>query len=200
MRLRQVPPMLVNIIHTALVACDGVRFHAGTVCQVCGGHLSGYDERKKRFAILVEDDRNVVVQVIIRRSYCRTCERIIDPPEPIYSGTRIGAPVVDLCRTLSSAMPYSRVSTYLEQMGVIVDRWSVRHYATLPLPAIPSVDVFGMKIPVSIISLSTFAGTSIEPARLDMDEVLMFCNMAGGSYPLALPARNDRGDGPVNPP
>ncbi len=200
MRLRQVPPMLVNIIHTALGACGGVRFHAGTVCPVCGGRLSGYDERKKRFAVLVEDDRKEVVQVIIQRSYCRACERIIDPPEPFYPGTRIGAPVVDLCRTLSSSMPFSRASSYLERMGVTVDRWSVRHYAGLPVPAIPFVDVFGMKIPVSIISLSTFAGTSAEPARLDMDEVLMFCNMAGGSVPSAFPARNDRGDGPSNSP
>jgi len=200
MRLRQVPPMLVNIIHTALVACDGVRFHAGTVCPLCGGSLSGYDERTKRFAVLVEEDRKVVVQVVIRRSYCRACDRIIDPPEPFYPGTRIGAPVVDLCRTLSSVMPFSRASTYLEQMGVIVDRWSVRHYASLPVPAIPSVDVFGMKIPVSIISLSTFAGTSAEPARLDMDEVLMFCNMAGGYSPSVFPARDARGDDRTLPP
>lgn len=200
MRLRQVPPMLVNIIHTALGACEGVRFHAGTVCPACGGRLTGYDERKKRFAVLIEDDREDVVQVIIRRSYCRACERIIDPPEPFYPGTRIGAPVVDLCRTLSSAMPFSRASSYLERMGVIVDRWSVRHYAELPVPAIPSVDVFGMKIPVSIIALSTFAGTSEEPARLDMDDVLMFCNLAGGSFPPVFPARNNRGGGPANPP
>ena len=199
MRLHQVPPMLTNIIHTALVACEGVRFHAGPVCPICGGRLSGYDERKKRFAVLIDEDRNVVVQVFIRRSYCRACERIIDPPEPFYPGTRIGAPVVDLCRTLSSAMPFTRVSTYLERMGVVVDRWSVRHYAALPLPVIPSVDVFGMKIPVSIISLSTFAGTSEEPARLDRDEVLMGCNMAGGSPPPAFPVQEGRGDDPVNP-
>ncbi|HEX3001101.1 MAG TPA: hypothetical protein VHN82_01830 [Methanoregula sp.] len=192
MRLRQVPPMLVNIIHTALVACDGVRFHAGTVCPACGGRLSGYDERKKRFAVLVEEEKEVVVQVVILRSCCRDCGRVIDPPEPFYPGTRIGAPVVDLCRTLSSTMPFSRASTYLERMGVIVDRWSVRNYAALPVPAIPSVDVFAMKIPVSIISLSTFAGTSSEPARLDMDEVLMFCNMAGGTSPYTLPVRDGR--------
>jgi len=200
MRLRQVPPMLVNIIHTALVACEGVRFHAGTVCPICGGRLSGYDERKKRFAVLVEEDKTVVVQVIIRRSFCRTCEHIIDPAEPFYPGTRIGSPVVDLCRTLSSSMPCSRVSTYLERMGVIVDRWSVRNYAALPLPAIPSVDVFGMKIPVSIISISTFAGTSAEPARLDMDEILMVCNMGRGSPVTASPAKDREREDPARRP
>lgn len=185
MRLRQVPPMLTNIIHTALTACNGIHFHAGAVCPFCGGRLSGYDERKKRFALLVEDDNPVVVNIVVRRSYCRACERIIDPPQPFYPGTRIGAPVVDLCRTLSSGMPCTRASTYLEQMGVIVDRWSVRHYTGLALPAIPSVDVFGMKIPVSIISLSTFAGTSAEPPHLDMEEVLMVLNIPRGISPDA---------------
>jgi hypothetical protein len=187
--------MLINIIHTALVSCDGVRFHAGSTCPLCGSHLSGYDERKKRFAILVEEEKQTVIQVIIRRSYCRTCERIIDPPEPFYPGTRIGAPVVDLCRTFSSAMPFTRTSSYLERMGVIVDRWSVRHYAALPLPMIPSVDVFGMKIPVSIISLSTFAGSSTESARLDMDDILMVCNMTGALSPVAFHVQEGRKDG-----
>lgn len=200
MRLRQVPRMLINIIHTALVACEDVRFHAGTVCPYCGGRLSGYDERKKRFAVLVEDDNPVVVNVVVCRSYCRACERIIDPPQPFYPGTRIGAPVVDLCRTLSSGMPFTRASAYLERMGVIVDRWSVRHYSGLGLPAIPSVDVFGMKIPVSIISLSTFAGTSAEPACLDMEDILMVCNIARGLSPAAVSARDGEREEPARRP
>ena len=173
--------MLINIIHTALVSCDGIRFQAGTSCPQCGARLSGYDERKKRFALLVEDEEEILVQVIIRRSYCRACNRIIDPPQPFYPDTRIGSPVVDLCRTLASSMPYTRTSSYLEQMGVVVDRWSVRHYAQIPHPEIPSMDVFGMKLPVSLISLSTLAGASPGPAGLDMDEILMACNYPGES-------------------
>jgi len=196
MRPRRFPPLLVNIIHTALVACDGIRFHAGNTCPRCGSRLSGYDKRGKRFALLVDDGEKTEVRIILRRSYCKNCDTIINPPEPFYPGTRIGAPVVDLCRMLSSEMPYSRVSTYLERMGVVVDRWSVRHYAGLALPVIPSVDVFGMKIPVSIISLSTFAATSAEPARLDMDEVLMICNIGRGSPPLASPARDGEREDP----
>jgi hypothetical protein len=200
MRLRQVPPMLTNIIHTALTACDGIPFHSGEICPFCGSRLSGYDERKKRFAVLVEDDKPVVVNIVVRRSYCRACERIIDPPQPFYPGTRTGAPVVDLCRTLSSGMPCTRASAYLERMGVIVDRWSVRHYTGLALPSIPSVDVFGMKIPVSIISLSTFAGTSAEPARLDMEEVLMVCNMGSGSPLRASPVGDGESENPARCP
>lgn len=180
MRLRQVPPILINIIHTALSACDGVRFHHGDSCPQCGGPLSKYDERKKRFAVLIEEDDEILVQVIIIRSYCRACDRIINPPGPFYPDTRIGAPVVDLCRSLSSVMPCTRASTYLGQMGVVVDRWSVRHYARASLPECPTMDLFGMKIPVSIISLSTLAGSLQGTDRPDMDTILAVCNYPGG--------------------
>lgn len=179
MRLRQVPLILENIIHTALMACDGVRFRAGTYCPHCGGTLSRYDERKRRFALLIEDEKKIVVNVLIQRSYCHSCDRIIEPPAPFYPGTRIGAPVVDLCRSLSSVMPCTRASSYLEQMGVVVDRWSVRHYAQSPLPVCPSMDVFGMMIPVSIISLSTLAGSLQVTEKLDMETILEICNYSG---------------------
>jgi len=191
MRPRRFPPLLVNIIHTALVACDGIRFHAGNVCPHCGCRLTGYDERRKRFALLIDDEEKSDIQVILRRSYCKNCDTIINPPEPFYPGTRIGAPVVDLCRSLSSTMPYSRASTYLGQLGVVVDRWSVRHYAQSPLKKIPSMELFGMKIPVSIISLATFASSVQGFEQADMDTILEICNYPGeSSFDLQPSDRN----------
>jgi len=190
MRPRRFPPLLVNIIHTALVACDGIRFHAGSTCPRCGCRLTGYDERRKRFALLIDDEEKSDIQVILQRSYCKNCYTIINPPEPFYPGTRIGAPVVDLCRSLSSTMPYSRASTYLERMGVAVDRWSVRHYAQSSLSEIPTMDIFGMKIPVSIVSLSTLAGSLQDSERADMDTILEICNYPGESS--FVPAASDR--------
>lgn len=182
MRLRQVPPMVTNIIHTALIACQGARFSAGDTCPYCGGRLSGYDERKKRFAVLCENERTIVIDVIIRRSWCKTCERIINPPEPFYPGTRIGAPVVDLCRAFSSIMPFNRTSAYLERMGVMVDRWSVRHYAYLPLGEQRTIDVFDMKLPVSIIYLSSLAGSLTDTDPLDQETILEVCNVPSESW------------------
>lgn len=181
MKFRQVPPMVLNIIHTALTACDGVRFSAGDICPYCGAPLSGYDERKKRFAVLHKNESTAIVWIIIRRSWCRRCERIINPPEPFYPGTRIGAPVVDLCCAFSSIMPFNRTSQYLDRMGVVVDRWSVRHYAHIPREDLRTIDVFGMKLPVSIIYLSTLAGSLQEAESLDRETILEVCN-----YPSAL--------------
>ena len=176
LRSHPIPPILINIVNTALDACDGVKFHPGSTCSRCGGTLSGYDEREKRFAVLEEDDKTRPVTVIIQRSYCRTCKTITSPPEPFYPGTRVGSPVVDLCRYLSKVMPYSRASTYVGRLGVHLDRWSARNYAMMQLPEIPSVDIFGMPIPVSIIALSTIAGSRQDTGSLTMEDVLTACN------------------------
>jgi len=144
--------------------------------------LSGYDERKKRFAVLIEKDREIPIQVILQRSYCRACKKIINPPSPFYPGTRAGSPVVDLCRSFSASMPYARTSSYLARLGVKTDRWSVRHYAMAHVPKMPSLQVFGMTVPVSIITLSSLAGSVAGTARLEMADVLDACN-----YPSQAP-------------
>lgn len=190
MRSHPIPPILINIVHTAIEACEGVKFHCGSTCSRCGGALSGYDAREKRFAILVKDDKPCQVRVIIQRSYCRTCRKIFSPPEPFYPGTRVGSPVVDLCRSLSNVMPYSRASTYTGRLGVHLDRWSVRNYTLMPLPEVSTIDIFGMPIPVSIIALSTFAGSIPDEARLTMDDVLMACHFPS-LIPL-IPKRSGR--------
>jgi hypothetical protein len=176
MRTRKIPPILAGFIHAALRVCDGVRFHNGSTCKFCGGTLSGYDERKKRFAILIEDNVPCPVHVIIQRSYCRTCGNTLSPIEPFYPGTRIGSPVVDLCRSLSTIMPYSRASIYLMQMGVLVDRWSVRNYALTSLPEVPSVEVCEMEIPLSIVALSSLVASVPSSGNRDMEDILLACN------------------------
>jgi len=175
MRAHSIHPILTGIVQTALKACEGIRFHPGMICSTCGSPLSGYDERKKRFAVLLENDNPYPVYVIIQRSYCRECRKIFSPLEPFYVGTRVGSPVVDLCRSLSTVMPYSRVSMYANRMGVQVDRWSVRHYAQIQFREVPAEELFGIQIPVSIIALSLIGGSVQEPGHPDMDDILAAC-------------------------
>jgi hypothetical protein len=175
MRKRRISPILTGMVRAALTSCEGVRFHTGTSCPSCGGTLSGYDEHKKRFAVLLEDDEPRPVQVIIQRSYCHDCGKLIVPEEPFYPGTRIGSPVVDLCRSLSATMPPARASSFLARMGVSVDRWSARHYSCMELSNVPAMEVFGMMIPASIIALSSFPRPGSEPCNAGMDDVLLAC-------------------------
>ena len=86
-------------------------FDTSGPCPHCGGRPSGYDTRKKQFAIILEDDRKRTVRVTVRRFSCTVCGTVWCADEPFYPRTRIGSPVVDLCTTLGQTMPYTRVST-----------------------------------------------------------------------------------------
>lgn len=175
MRLRPVPPMLRGIVLAAIRACDGTGYFPGGSCRSCGGTLSGYDTRIKRFAILRDEDGDHPVEVHIHRAYCRSCGTITIPEDPFYPGTRAGSPVVDLCRAFADTMPYNQVATKLNQMGVVVDRWSVRSYCRIPHTQPSTIAAFGLKIPVSIISLSSLAGTLREAGYASGDDVLAAC-------------------------
>ncbi|PKL58061.1 MAG: hypothetical protein CVV34_04285 [Methanomicrobiales archaeon HGW-Methanomicrobiales-5] len=156
-RLRPLPPMLTNVVLTALQTCEGTEYAVEGPCGFCGGTLSGYDTRSKRFAVIGDDDGDHPLKVNLHRAYCRSCGRILMPEEPFYPGTRLGSPVVDLCRAFSATMSSGLVATRLGQMGVKVDRWSVRAYSRLPYSLPPTIAAFGMNVPVSIISLSSLS-------------------------------------------
>jgi hypothetical protein len=176
MKLRPVQPLLSGIVNTALRACDQTEYSVHGSCKFCGGTLSGYDTRLKQFATLVDPSGEHSLEVILHRSYCRSCGKIVSPEEPFYPGTRVGSPVVDLCRAFNGSMSSGRVSVLLGQMGVRVDRWSVRGYSKKPFPAFSGVTAFGLKIPVSILSLSSMAGLLDDTGKLDGDDVLAACN------------------------
>ncbi len=174
-KARPVPPLLAHIVQTALQSCEGVRFHPGGRCSACGGTLSGYDERKKRFAVLIGDDMPHPVHVIIRRSYCRTCRRVSVPHGPFYpvpgSGPRSS--------TSAGPCPYPFPPPGSRPPS---PPWASRSIAgahgitrSLPLPDCPAVDLFGMRIPVSIISLSTLTGSAHDPEHPGMEDVLAAC-------------------------
>jgi len=167
--------MLIETVHTALRVCDRTEYMVQSPCRSCGGTMSGYDTRTKRFAILCDEEGEHPIEVILHRSYCRSCGRVVLPDEPFYPGTRMGSPVVDLCRALVTTNPCGRVATRLGQMGIKIDRWSVRSYCRAPFTRSPVVDAFGMMIPMSIISLSALAATVNDTGRASGEDVLAAC-------------------------
>jgi hypothetical protein len=168
--------MLINVVQTAFQICDKTEYAVEGRCSSCGGALSGYDRRVKRFAVLRDDKGDHPIGVILHRAYCRDCGRILVPEEPFYPGTRVGSPVVDLCRTLSTTMPYGQVAGRLGQMGIKVDRWSVRSYCNLPFTPPPVIAAFGMHLPISVISLSALAAALGDTSRIHGEDVLAACN------------------------
>lgn len=175
MKKRRIPPLLSDLVQTTLTLCDGVLFDECGTCPHCQGELSGYDIKKKQFAIVMEGEKKRIVSVLVKRFSCHQCGKVSLANQPYYPETRAGSPVVDLCVTLSEIMPYSRVSSCLEDMGVIVDRWSVRNYVQKNRRMIPAADMFGFRIPLSIVSLSSCAMGISKGDKVDGPSLLNAC-------------------------
>ena len=184
MKKRHIPPLLSDLVQTTLTSCGGVLFDQCGACPHCGGELSGYDVKKKQFAIVMECEQKRAVFVLVKRFLCHQCGQVCLADQPFYPDTRIGSPVVDLCVTLGETMPYSGVSSYLAQMGVMVDRWSVRNYVKKNCRTIPSAHMFGIRVPLSIVSLSTLSVGKPEGGRIDAQAVFAACNFPSRTRPL----------------
>jgi hypothetical protein len=177
MKKLRISPFLIDIIQSALLSCEGVVFDSRATCPLCGGNLSGYDTKKKQFAEIIEKDTPHPVNVFVKRFTCRACHAICFADEPFYPDTRIGSPVVDLSLTLAARMPFYRSAAFMEQLGIRVDRGTIRNYAMRKFPEIPTTDLFGILLPLSIISLSELSVRSGEGSRIEGAEVLAACGL-----------------------
>ena len=126
------------------------------------------------------------VHVFVKRFTCRECHAICFADEPFYPDTRIGSPLVDLCRTLGATMPFNRAAAHLLHLGIVIDRGTVRNYMNRSFPEIPTTDLFGIRLPPSIISLSELAARSGEGSRIPGTEALAACG-----FPSAYRAAPD---------
>jgi len=169
--------MACDLVQAALAACDGLEFTELACCSSCGGAVQGYDLRKKRFAVIREEGKDRVIRVRVKRFTCRDCGRLCYADEPFYPETRLGSPVVDLCRTLSAGRSSSRAATILDTMGIIVDRTSCLKYGSHQLPAVATADVFGLRLPFSILSISSLAARAGEGGRIKGAELLVACGL-----------------------
>jgi hypothetical protein len=162
------PPLVSDLVQTALSSLDGMEFTELRSCPTCGGTVQGYDRKKKQFAVLREPTGERVIVVHVRRFRCRSCGALCYADDPFYPDTRIGSPVIDLFLSLSAIMPPSRAARVIDAMGIIVHRTTWKNYGRRPFAAdIPVMDIFGMRLPVCIVQLSDIAVRSGEsgPAR-----------------------------------
>ncbi len=186
MKQPRIPRLIVDVIQNALLSCDGVIFDTREACPVCGGKLSGYDTKKKQFAVMLEGDNRHPVHVLVKRFSCRQCKAVCFADEPFYPDTRIGSPVVDLCRTLTGGMSLYRATAFIRHLGIMVERGTVRNYAQGSYTEIPTTELYGLRLPLSVISLSELTARSGEGSRIPGTEVLAACG-----FPSAYRAAPD---------
>ncbi len=157
MKSYRIPPLLTDIVRASLTSLDGMEFSSAEACPVCGGKLTGYDRKRKKFVQLREDEGNRTITVMVKRFYCGKCGRLCYADEPFYPGSRIGSPVIDLFLALSAAMPPSKAGQVIAALGISVNRTTWKNYAGWQTSGMPLVDAFGMKLPLCIVRLSDIA-------------------------------------------
>ena len=148
----RIPPMLNSLIQSTITGQDGAVYSEVPVCSGCHGEMSGYDNKTRLFARIREDGEKRDIHVIVTRYRCKGCGKIISSPAPFYSDTRLGIPVVDLCRALAAVMPSTRAARTIAGMGILVDPASVRSYSHQFQDPLPTVSLFGYPIPLSLLS------------------------------------------------
>jgi hypothetical protein len=187
MKQLRIPPLLKDIVQSGLGTCDGMVFDSRNACPLCGGKLSGYDTKKKQFAVIQEADEMHPIHVFVRRFTCRTCHTICFADEPFYPDTRIGSPIIDLCRASGAAMPFNRVAVHLLHLGIVIDRGTVRNYMHRSFPHSTTTSLFGITVPLSLLSLADLATRFGEGSRIPGAEALAACG-----FPSTYRAAPDR--------
>jgi hypothetical protein len=189
--------MVTDIVQTAICAMDGIEFVNLTACPACGGPVQGYDTRRKKYAVIREGENERLITIRVKRFTCRKCGSLCNAEEPFYPETRLGSLVIDLFVTFSSVMPQNQAARIIETMGIVVNRTSWRNYTGLALPEIPATVFFGMKLPVSVLTLSTLAARSPGENRIKGAEALTACGFPS-NFRHALPPSDPssrKGDG-----
>ena len=84
---------------------------------------------EKLFCKVIVNGKFVDVKVYVQVYYCKKCKKTYFAKSPFYEGIMYCKPIVNLCLYLSAKNPYHRVESRLLEMGIQVDRDSVRNYA-----------------------------------------------------------------------
>ena len=167
--------MIRDIIQTAVIVFDKREFTSCSGCPHCGGDVQGYDSRSKKFATIRDDGKERIITVRVKRFTCKSCGRLCYADNPFYPHIHIGSPIIDLFSSLSATMPASRAARIIDLAGIIVDRTTWRNYKGRKFPDVSVVEILGMRLPVSIVTLSNISADSGEEGIPNSSEILAAC-------------------------
>lgn len=190
----RLPPMLADLVVTAISAVDGAEFVKPVCCPVCGGGVRAHDMKKRQFARIRRRKEKKEVVVWVKRFRCTECGALCTADAPFYPETRVGSPVVDLCLVLTADLPASRAARVLNEMGIVLDRGSVRNYAARRARTVPSTFLYGLCLPNSILSLIPLAVGRYEAGPIPGAEVLAACGFPSADRTPLHPLRRKEGD------
>jgi hypothetical protein len=170
-----IPPVIGDVVYQAVSGVSGVQFLDATSCPACSGLLISHDLKQRRFSTVQTPHGTGHIYVYVKRFHCRECGRLCYADAPFYDKSRFGSPLVDLCITLARSYTYSQTATILENIGIIIDRGTVRKTALMYDHEVETVDFFGVFIPRSVLSLSALVMGSDTTKPVSGRDVLEAC-------------------------
>ena len=69
------------------------------------------------------------IYVFVQVFYCKDCHKTFLAKSPFYRGILYCQPIIDLCLYFTAKNPYNRVEKKILELGIQVDRDSIRNYA-----------------------------------------------------------------------
>ncbi len=177
MKTVKIPSILTSLVLTGLTGIDGMEFSLLSHCPFCKGPLKFHDIRAKRFATVTDNDEKRIISVKVTRYYCRDCGKLCYAKAPFYPDTKFGSPVIDLCMTIARIHPYNHTAKILQEIGVVVDRGTIRNFSGRSLPPVSYAEIFGVPVPLSICYLSDLFGRKRYNYNITQEEVLKICNI-----------------------
>lgn len=175
MKSIKIPSLVSSVVLNALSGIDGMEFTFLDHCPYCKGEIRYHDNRKKRFATITIDNEKRIINVIVTRYYCKECGKLCYAMAPFYPNTKFGSPVIDLCMTLARVHPFNHSARILQEMGVVVDRGTIRNFFSRDLPEVSYAKIYGLPIPLSIFYLSDLSSKRQQSRLVTQEDVLRVC-------------------------
>lgn len=127
---RLAPVLLYEPIVNHLKGFQGDFYGKFRKCPWCGSSNCKKHtiEEDKLFCKVIVNGKFVDVTVAVQVFYCKSCKRTFLAESPFYDGILYCQPVVDLCLYFAAKNPYHRVEKILMELGVQVDRDTVKNY------------------------------------------------------------------------
>ena len=172
-----ISPIIADLVYQAVSGVSGVHFTQAVPCPVCSGMPVSHDVKKRRFSTVYTPEGEMHVYVYVKRFHCRDCGLLCYAKAPFYDKSRFGSPIVDLCISLSENHTFSHAAILMNRMGIVINRGTVRKTVQTHTHQVTSTDLFGLRLPDSILALSTLVTTADPGTALRGEDVLAACTM-----------------------
>jgi hypothetical protein len=170
-----IPPIIADFVFLAVTGVEGVQFLDAMFCPECAGLLISHDLKPRRFSTVHTSAGPHQIYVLVKRFHCRECGKLCYADAPFYEKSRFGSPIVDLCIAFSKDFTYSQTATILKHIGIVIDRGTVRKTVLAHPHEVEVTDLFGIRIPQSVLTLSTLMADANPASPVSGRDVLRAC-------------------------